>query len=152
MSRWPGLALLIAGLGGCSSRTILLGNSYPDAGGANAGSVPTVEVLPSPLDFGGVSIDGGSAQLFAIFQNAGTGTVRVTLPSPPLAPFDLPATGDLILPVGQPARNVSVTFRPTTTGPARGALGYQVCTVTPNDGGASECSPTRSISLQGSGL
>jgi len=156
MSRFLGLALLIGGLWGCSSGTILLGNPYPDGGAADAGPVPTVEVLSSPLDFGGVSV-GGSAQRYLSLLNAGTVDAWVTFSQPP-PPFSGPrpvsdagtlsihlVVGQLISEAGQ---TLGATFAPTSPGPAQSGLNYRVCLTV--DGGA--CSPDQTIVLRGNGL
>jgi hypothetical protein len=153
MSRSLGLALLLGGLGGCTGTTIVLGNPYPDGGGADAGPVPTVEVLPNPLDFGGISSGETSPQLFITILNAGNGPAFVIFDPPaPAPPFSSP--GKMVhLSAGQLLdKTIGVTFAPTAPRPALGHLNYWVCASSDPDGGGQGCSPTQSIRLQGNGL
>jgi hypothetical protein len=154
MSRLLGLALLTVGFGGCSSR-ILLGNPHPDAGGPAPAAVPTVEVLPSPIDFGGVVVNTISPPLFVTLLNPGTVPAVVTfLPEPQGGPFSTKVS-TVVLPVlpsmGGGAKTASpTTFQPSTRGPATGILQYQVCPAGLADAGCS--SPLQSITLMGTGL
>jgi hypothetical protein len=153
MSRFPGLALLVVGLGGCST-TIVLGNPYPDGGGADAGPVPTVEVLPNPLDFGGVLAGGGNSPDAGLtLLNPGAVTAVVFFGAV-TGPFSGPAgTPQVLLPNRMAPTILGASFSPTAVGPALGTLSYHVCARGDPTAPPADChSPAQSIRLQGNGL
>jgi hypothetical protein len=145
MSRKLGLAILIGGLGGCSS-SILLGNPHPD-GGPDAGPIPTVEVLPDPVDFRAVAVGTPSGPIYFQVLNAGKTPVQIAFSPPPTGFVLAPAAFTATLQPGEGAASCNVMWTPTSGGPMQGKLAYRVCGV----GAGASCS-SQSLALQGIGL
>jgi hypothetical protein len=146
MSRALGLAFLVWGLGGCSS-SILLADPHPD-GGPDAGPPPPiVEILPDPVDFGGVVVGSSSPARFVTILNPGNVPVAVIL-STPSSDFKTPIETIPLLP--DAGRSFPITFAPSAPGRSPGALQYTVCPfpVPAFDGGCS----TQQLTLRGNGL
>ncbi|HEV8268684.1 MAG TPA: choice-of-anchor D domain-containing protein, partial [Thermoanaerobaculia bacterium] len=99
-----------------------------DVGMTTAPSVPSLEVLPSALDFGGVLV-GSSRDLSLTVRNKGTGVLTGSVSSG--APFSVVSGGSFSLGAGA-SQAVTVRFAPSGSGAASGAA-----SVASNGGNAS---------------